>query len=103
MPRGGKVSVYKPEFKQTAIELAMSSTKPITEIAGELNVHPKTLHNWVYWYKKANNIAPIKPKKEEPDSELKEELKRLKKENARLKMECDILKKATAYFAKEVR
>ena len=103
MPRGGKVSVYKPEFKQTAIELAMSSTKPITEIAREINVHPKTLHNWLYNHKRANNIVTIKTKSDEPNNELKEELKRLKKENSRLKMECDILKKATAYFAREVQ
>ena len=92
MPRGGKATVYKPEFKQTAIELAISSNKTIAEIAIELSLHPKTLHNWVYSYKKSNNLTPVIDK--EPS--LSDELKRLKKENARLKMECDILKKATA-------
>jgi transposase len=49
-------------------------------------------------YKKENGLAN-EEKKETDD--LQTELKRLRKENARLKMEREILKKATAYFAKE--
>ena len=40
MARGGKGLVYQPQFKQTAIELAMSSSKPMSETAKELGVHP---------------------------------------------------------------
>jgi len=101
MARGGKGLVYQPQFKQTAIELAISSSKPMSETAKELGVHPKTLMNWVYNYKKSNNIMPATNNTNNIDSALNDELKRLRKENARLKMECDILKKATAYFAKQ--
>lgn len=100
MARGGKGLVYQPQFKQTAIELAMSSSKPMSETAKELGVHPKTLMGWVSNYKKLNNLAPSTIKSINPEAILNDELKRLRKENARLKMECDILKKATAYFAK---
>lgn len=97
MPRGGKGTVYSLEFKQTAIELAMSSSKTMSEVARELNIHPKTLMNWVYSHKKSNNIVPD-INNTNTDHTSNEELKRLKKENARLKMECEILKKATAYL-----
>lgn len=101
MSRGGRGSIYQPEFKQTAIELALSSSKPILEIAKDLDINHKTLLNWVYLYKKSNNIIPPTNKSVSIDDTLNDEIKRLKKENSRLKMECDILKKATAYFAKE--
>ena len=101
MARGGKGFTYQPEFKHTAIELALSSSKPMSEIAKELGVHHKTLLNWVYNYKKSNGIMPTTNSTNNVDSTTNDELKRLRKENARLKMECEILKKATAYFAKQ--
>ncbi|EFK96974.1 Transposase IS3/IS911 [sediment metagenome] len=97
MQKGISPKSYPKEFKQTAIELALcNSEKPMTVLANELGIHQKTLYSWVLNYKKSNNLIDVSNK---PSQE--EELKRLKKENARLKMECDILKKATAYFAKE--
>jgi transposase len=103
MPRGGKGTVYKPQFKQMAIELAINSNKTIAETARELELQTKTLHNWVYNYKKSSS-AQTKTNKSSTSNnaniDLHEANKQLKKENARLKMECEILKKATAYFAK---
>lgn len=98
MPRGGKVRSYPEDFKRIAIELALAGDKPISEIANELEMSQKTLHNWLKQHKQANNGATYS---NEQDNSLQTELKRLRKENAQLKMERDILKKATAFFAKE--
>jgi len=89
---------YSSEFKESAIKLALESDQPIAETARELGVNINTLHTWIGKYSK-----PEEGKKTRTDDHLYEELKRLKKENTRLKEERDILKKAAAYFAKETR
>lgn len=96
MPQGGRVQHYSKEFKQTAIELALSSDVSIKEVAQDLQMSEKTLYNWISTYKKAHE-----PSTQEPSNDLEAQIKRLKKENAQLKQERDILKKATVYFAKE--
>ena len=89
---------YSAEFKQSAVKLALESDGPVSETARELGVNKNTLHTWISQYSR-----PEEGKKTRTDDPLYEELKRLKKENARLKEERDILKKAAAYFAKETR
>jgi len=96
MPRGRKGNSYPEDFKRSAIDMALNDDRSIGEIAKEIGVYPKTLYGWVSKYKKEHGLIEAR----ETDT-LEEEIKRLKKENARLKMERDILKKATAYFAKE--
>lgn len=98
MPRGGKVKRYSQDFRQSAIELAMSGDTPVSRIARDLNMSEKTLHNWIKVHKDKNSVHPVGEIKKES---MEEELKRLRKENALLKKEREILKKATAYFAKE--
>ena len=86
---------YTQEFKE--------STKKIAE---DLDVNEKTLYAWVRGYKEANGIEILVQGKGKKSSIIKEseseELKRLRKENKLLTQERDILKKATAYFAKEI-
>lgn len=101
-------SQYTREFRDSTIQLALNSEKSILQIAKDLDVNPKTIYNWVRAYKKANNI-PIPPLGKSSitnTSTVKEtqndEVKRLRAENKLLKQERDILKKATAYFAKEI-
>lgn len=96
MPRGGKRNAYPEDFRQSAIELALNDDRGISEIAKELGIYPKTLYGWVNKYKKEHGLV-----KQKESNDLESELKRLKKELAKVKMERDILKKATAYFAKE--
>lgn len=91
-------SKYSKEFKDSAIQLCLNTDKPMSHIANDLGMNDKTLSLWVREYKKANNIKS--PKTLEKES-LEEENKRLRKELALAKQERDILKKATAYFAKE--
>lgn len=89
------VKTYSPEFKQSSAKLAAESGQPIAQIARELDVHVTTLHGWINKYVHTANPSN--------DSNPHEELKRLRKENSRLREERDILKKATAYFAKEIK
>jgi len=92
-----KPSNYSLEFKQSSAKLAAESDQPIVQTARELGINPNTLYCWVDKY-------TTKPeKKAAPDGDLQAELKLLKRENARLKQERDILKKAAAYFANETR
>lgn len=99
MARGGQGTRYSTEFKNSAIEMALRGDQPVTEVANNLGMSAKTLHNWLR-EKRIKSGVQIETKLSKQES-VEEELKRLRKENARLKMERDILKKATAYFAKE--
>lgn len=97
MARGGRVQRYPEEFKQTAVELALVGDKSVSQVARELEMSEKTLHNWLRLHREKNGeAAPAGA-----DKSVEAELKRLRKENAQLRKERDILKKATAFFAKE--
>ena len=88
---------YPAEFKERAVKLAVESDQPIAQTARDLGVNENTLHTWIGKYHRA-----VRQEKEVHDEHLYEELKRLRKENARLKEERDILKKAAAYFAQQL-
>jgi transposase len=82
---------FSKEFKREAVKLFRESQKNITTIARELGVRPNVLRNWV-------DMVEAEEKTGLSPDEL-DELKRLRKENARLKEEVGILGKATAFFA----
>ena len=98
-------SKYTKEFRNETVELILNSDKSAMQIAKDLGINDKTIYNWIKIYKKENNIhTPINETKNQSKSsqqDLLEELKQLRSENKILKQERDILKKATAYFAKE--
>ena len=74
-----------------------SPDRPLAEVARDLGVNDSTLSNWV-------NRARIDRGEggpEELTTSEREELARLRRENARLKMEREILKKAAAFFVQE--
>jgi transposase len=87
---------YTIEVKQEAIRQVEAESKSPAQVARELGIAEQTLGNWRKAYKAGKLAAgtgrPVTPEQME--------LSRLKAENSRLKMEVDILKKATAYFAK---
>ena len=91
------------EFKESAIQLVLNSNEEIKTIAQDLGMNAKTLYNWVYNYKRDNNLQTYNRanSKASIKESTEEELRRLRKENRILKQERDILKKATAYFARE--
>lgn len=95
---------YTQEFKDSAIQLALNSEKSAMKIAEELGMSNKTLYAWLRDYRKAHNLessASSPHKKSSSKESLEEENRRLRKELATVKKEREILKKATAYFAKE--
>ena len=94
-----KPKVYSEDFRREAVRLADAGAKSLTQIARELGIHLETLRGWRRRYGKAaategeNGVVPS----------LEEENRRLRRENARLLEEREILKKATAFFAKDAR
>jgi len=92
-----KPNSYTPEFRESAVKLALDSDQPIAETAREIGVNENTLHTWISKYSRSASDGNGRT-----DEHLYDELKRLKKELARVTQERDLLKKATAYFAKEM-
>ena len=86
---------YSAEFKERAVKLAVESDQAVAQTARDLGINENTLHTWLSKYHHEGNGSQGQLNSEH----LYEELKRLKKENALLKEERDILKKAAAYFA----
>ena len=95
---------FTPEFKVEAVRLAALGDRPLNEIAHELGVRPNVLRQWRRQAeagagRPAEDIFPGQGRFASHD----EEVRRLKREVARLTEERDILKKATAFFAKGAR
>jgi len=93
MGRRKRQQRYSPEFKAEALRLIAETDEPIKKIASELGVAAKTLHDWM----QAARPEPREPLTEDERSELQ----RLRREVMKVRMERDILKKATAFFAKQ--
>ena len=87
---------YTDDFKAQAILLAQSLGP--AKAARQLDMSVKTLSNWLDASRAGRTLSSPSRK---PVGELQSELARLRAENATLKMERDILKKATAFFARE--
>ncbi|MBY0498248.1 MAG: transposase [Nitrosomonas sp.] len=85
-----KTKTYTAEFRASAVKLANESSKPVAQTARDLGVNENTLHTWINKYSRPLD----QDKAVRTDDHLYEELKRLKKENARLTEERDLLKKA---------
>lgn len=87
---------YPPEFRQRAVELARERAKPLAEIAGDLHIAESCLRNWL---KQADiddgNRGGLA-------TDERAELVQLRRELRTAKMEIEILKRASAYFAKEI-
>jgi transposase len=97
MGQRGRPSLRTEEFRRDAVELVRSSGRPIAQIADELGVNRETLRSWVRRAEKDQALAQAGVGRDEL-----EELARLRRENAELKIEREILRKAAQYFAREM-
>ena len=86
---------HPPEFRQRAIELARLKKKPIAKIAADLGISESCLRNWVHRADVDDGV------KEGLSTDDRAELVRLRRELRVKDMEIEILKRASAYFAKE--
>lgn len=97
---------FTKEFKLEAIRLSESGIKPVTQIARELDVRVNQIYKWKKQLMEKEGKAFSRTKTKDSSrkpTDLKSELERLQKENERLQGENDILKKAAAYFARELK
>lgn len=84
-----------PEFRRRAVELARLREKPIAQIAKDLGIAESGLRRWM-------KQADIDEGKQEGlTSEERDELVQLRRDKRVLEMEIEILKRASAYFARE--
>ena len=91
---------YTAEFRESAVKQVIVGGRGMAAVARSLEISSKTLANWVYRARKGQALVKRQPT--QPVSELEAELSRLRQENARLRVEKEILKKAAAYFAREL-
>lgn len=96
----GRPSKYSPEFREQAVELVRATGKTIAEVARELSINDTTLGNWVH-ADDAERGVPDKSRLLPLTAAERAELTRLRRENAKLKVEREILKKAAAFFVTE--
>ena len=98
----GRPSKYSPEFREQAVELVRATGKSVAEVARDLSINDTTLGNWV----KADNAE-----RGVPDSSgllpltaaERAELTKLRRENSKLKVEREILKKAAFFVTESTR
>jgi transposase len=91
---------FTAEFKAEAVRQALQPGVSKAKVAQDLGIHGNVLRKWVR-QAQGSGTAPRSANADESAADLAKENQRLQKELARVKMERDILKKATAYFAKE--
>lgn len=91
---------FPKEFKLEAVRLLELGTKPATQLALELGIKRNQLYKWQEQFKKKGESAFRGPGALPLDE--RSEIERLKRELKKVTEERDILKKAAAYFAKEV-
>ena len=90
---------YPDELRERAVRLYQESDpKPvIRQLAQQLNVHPEALRNWI-----RQDEADSGQRAGRPTTDMVEENRRLKRENADLKRVNEVLRAASAYFASEI-
>ena len=87
---------YSKEFKLEAARLVVEHGYTFKEAAQRLGATEWSIRQWVQKYRQSGELPPADVERPQVD-----ELRRLRKENERLQLENEILKKAAAYFAKD--
>lgn len=86
---------FSDEFKRDAVEIVRSSDKSIAQVARELGIYDSTLGAWV----KQDQVD--RGEREGRTTDERHELAELQRENARLRMERELLKRAVAFWVRE--
>lgn len=87
---------YPREFREGALQLVREGERPVAQIALELGIAESCLRRWI-----KQDELDRGQREDGPTTAEREELRRLRRENARLKQEKEILRKAAAFFARE--
>jgi transposase len=82
---------FDQDFREGAVRLVRETGKPIARVARELGINEGTLGNWCAQDRRRHGEGAL------TESE-REELRRLRKENAGLRMRCDVLKRSVALW-----
>jgi transposase len=86
---------FDPEFREGAVRIVRETGKPIAQVARDLGINPGTLGNWV------DHDRAAREGTDGLSTGDIEELKRLRAENAELRMERDVLKRSVVLWVKE--
>jgi transposase len=86
---------FTDEFKRDAVDLVLSTGRPIAVVADELGLYDSTLGNWV------RQRQVDEGEREGLTSDERARLKELEADNAKLRMERDLLKRTVAFWVKE--
>ena len=87
---------YPEEFRRDVVAVARKREAPLSQIARDFGISEATLHNWL---RKADVDAGVRPGVTTAESE---ELRVLKRRNRLLEQENEILRRAAAFFAREL-
>lgn len=86
---------FAPEFKRDAVDLVNTTGRPVAEIADELGIYDSTLGNWV------KQARVDSGEREGLSTDERARLREVESENAKLRMERDLLKRTVAFWVKE--
>jgi transposase len=87
---------FPPEFRRDVVAVARKGEAPISQIAKDFGISEACLHRWLKIADRDNGIRPAAV------GEDTAELRELRKRNKLLEQENEILRRATAYFARDV-
>jgi transposase len=86
---------FTEEFKRNAVDRVLAGERSLAQVVRELKIDASLLHGWKTNLAKKSEVAKA-------NETLEEENRRLRRENASLREDREILKKASAFFAKEI-
>ena len=89
---------FDRDFREGAVRLVRETGKPIAQVARELGIHDGTLGNWVNADRRRRGEGNGTGSLGEDE---RAELARLRRENAELRMRCDVLKRSVALWVEE--
>lgn len=95
---------YTEDYKRQVVDLVTSTGRTASSVAAEVGLHHTLVSRWIRRYGQANSAAsvaavPLLKPVPVPTADQAAEIARLRRENERLRMERDILKKGIAIFA----